>query len=60
MTHEHHQHDAQESGQSEYLSGAQIVPTRVRPGMTVAELIDEQFQAYNGARLNEAARLYAE
>lgn len=60
MTHEHHQHDAQEPGQSEFLSGAQIVPTRVRPGMTVAELIDEQFQAYNGARLNEAARLYAE
>jgi deoxyhypusine synthase len=28
--------------------------------MTVAELIDEQFQAYNAARLNEAARLYAE
>ena len=32
---------------------------RVRPDMTVAELVDEQFQAY-GARLNEAARLYAE
>src|SRR5437764_12219719 len=28
--------------------------------MTVAELIDQQFQAYNAARLNEAARLYAE
>jgi len=28
--------------------------------MTVAELIDEQFQAYNAARLHEAARLYAE
>src|SRR5579859_6059340 len=59
MTHENH-HKEQEPGQSDYLSGAQILPTRVRPGMTVAELIDEQFQAYNAARLNEAARLYAE
>ena len=60
MTHENHHHEVHTPGQSEYLSGAQILPTRVRPGMTVAELIDEQFQAYNGARLNEAARLYAE
>src|SRR6266702_1700117 len=46
--------------QSEYLSGAQILPHRISPNMTVAELIDQQFQAYNAARLNEAARLYAE
>src|SRR5690348_4821331 len=52
-SHEHHQH-------SEYLSGAQIVPHRVSPDMTVAELIDQQYQAYNAARLNEAARLYVE
>src|SRR5436305_7282180 len=45
---------------SDYLSGPQIVPRRVHADMTVAELIDEQFQAYNAARLNEAARLYAE
>ncbi len=59
----HHQHDGQqheeEMQQSDYLSGSQILPRRVRPDMTVAELIDEQFQAYNSARLNEAARLYA-
>jgi deoxyhypusine synthase len=62
MTHENHshQHEEQEPGQSGYLSGAQILPHRVRPGMTVAELIDEQFQAYNAARMSEAARLYAE
>ena len=42
------------------MSGAQIIPRRVHPNMTVAELIDQQFQAYNSARLNEAARLYAE
>jgi deoxyhypusine synthase len=28
--------------------------------MTITELIDEQYQAYNAARLNEAARLYVE
>src|SRR5204863_2396571 len=52
--HEHH------DSQSDYLSGAQILPHRVTPNMTVAELIDTQFQAYNAARLNEAARLYTE
>jgi deoxyhypusine synthase len=46
--------------QSEYLSGPQIVPRRIKPDMTVAELIDQQFQAYNSARLHEAARLFAE
>src|SRR5579863_1382088 len=56
MTHENDHHAAQ----SDYLSGAQILPHRVKPDMTVAELIDTQFQAYNAARLNEAARLYVE
>src|SRR5436305_3423532 len=52
--HEHH------VSQSEYLSGARILPHRVTPNMTVAELIDTQFQAYNSGRLNEAAHLFAE
>jgi len=51
------QHEGQESG---YLSGEQILPQRLRPDMTVAELVDSSFQAYNSARLNEACRLYAE
>ncbi len=60
MTHNNHHHQADQEGvHGGYLSGAQILPTRVRPGMTVTELIDEQFQAYNAARLSEAARLYA-
>lgn len=59
--HDHHEsHEQEELHQSDYLSGPQILPRRVRPDMTVAELIDEQFQAYNAARLHEAARLYAE
>lgn len=45
---------------SNYLEGAQILPHRVRPDMTVTELIDQQFQAYNAARLHEAARLFVE
>ena len=56
MAHEHEHSPAQ----SDYLSGTSILPHRVRPDMTVAELIDEQFQAYNSARLHEAARLFAE
>ncbi|MBV9689114.1 MAG: deoxyhypusine synthase [Ktedonobacteraceae bacterium] len=49
-----------EPTQNDYLSGPQIIPRRVQPNMTVAELIDQQFQAYNAARLSEAARLYVE
>ena len=56
----HHEHTEEHVSQEEYLSGEQILPRRVRPNMTVAELMDEQFQAYNSARLHEAARLYAE
>ncbi len=61
--HHHHEgqaHEQHEPTQHDYLSGEQILPRRVRPDMTVVELIDEQFQAYNAARLNEAARLYVE
>src|SRR5256885_4114595 len=62
--HDHHKDnsntDNHQPTQSEYLSGAQIIPRRIHPNMTVAELIDQQFQAYNAARLNEAARLYTE
>src|SRR6266567_946994 len=56
MTNDDHNHPEQ----SAYLSGPPILPHRIHPNMTVAELIDQQFQAYNSARLHEAARLYAE
>src|SRR3989454_7192653 len=59
MAHDTNQHDSHPT-QSDYLSGPQIIPRRIKPGMTVVELIDQQFQAYNSARLNEAAHLYAQ
>jgi deoxyhypusine synthase len=43
----------------DYLSGERILPRRIAPEMTVADLVDGAFQAYNAGRLNEAARLYA-
>jgi deoxyhypusine synthase len=62
--HRSHGEPGQEHGNEEqqtgYLSGQQILPQRLRPNMTVAELVDSSFQAYNSARLNEACRLYAE
>src|SRR6266536_3952211 len=58
--HDEHANDQHAPTQSEYLSGEQILPRRVYPDMTVAELIDQQFQAYNSARLNEAVHLYAQ
>ncbi len=56
-------HDGQEQEQPStqgYLSGQHILPQRLRPNMTVTELVESAFQAYNSARLNEACRLYAE
>src|SRR5436190_2968416 len=62
MSHHHDAHPEHhnEPTQADYLSGPQILPHRVRPNMTVTELIDQQFQAYNAARLHEAARLFTE
>ena len=41
----------------DYLTGERITPTRLAPDMTVADLLDGSFQAYNAGRINEAARL---
>jgi deoxyhypusine synthase len=49
--------NASENG---YLSGPRIVPQPLAPGVTVADLVDTVFQAYNAGRINEAARLYAQ
>jgi len=43
---------------SKYLSGKRIDPTPIGPGITLADLIDETFLAYNAARLREACQLF--
>ena len=34
-----------------WLSGRRIRPEPIRPGVTVADLVDEAFLAYNGRRV---------
>ncbi|MDQ3389037.1 MAG: deoxyhypusine synthase [Gemmatimonadota bacterium] len=43
--------------QSNFLSGKRIDPTRIAAGLTVTELVDGTFQAYNAARLREGCHL---
>ena len=40
-----------------FLQGTRIAPRGIRPGLPVADLVDETFLAYNAGRLGEAARL---
>ena len=35
----------------EYLTGERIVPHRLMPDMSVADLLDNSFQAYNAGRI---------
>jgi len=37
-----------------------LLPEPIRKGMSVADLIDSAFKAYNGGRLSEACRLFAD
>src|SRR5690348_4717085 len=55
-----HEDDQTALTADEYLTGERIVPHRLIPDMSVAELLDSSFQAYNAGRINEAARLYAQ
>ncbi|MFH1841410.1 MAG: deoxyhypusine synthase [Candidatus Nealsonbacteria bacterium] len=43
-----------------FFCGKKIIAKKLKKGLTVTELVDEYFQAYNSARLNEACRLYVE
>jgi deoxyhypusine synthase len=43
---------------SKFLQGRRIDPAPITPDTTLAELVDEAFIAYNGARLREACQLY--
>src|SRR5256712_5177716 len=43
---------------SKFLKGRRIDAAPITPNTTLAELVDESFLAYNGARLREACQLY--
>jgi len=45
---------------SRFLSGKKIIPQPIPKGIKVTELIDNYFQAYNAARLKEAAHLFSQ
>ncbi|HXZ87202.1 MAG TPA: deoxyhypusine synthase [Candidatus Binataceae bacterium] len=51
---------AQKKARTPYLSGTLIEPRPVRGDMSAADVIDTAFMAYNGRRLREACRLFAE
>lgn len=44
---------------SKYLQGHRIAPTPITPNTTIVELIENNFQSYNAARLREASQLFA-
>ena len=43
---------------SKFLRGRRIDPAPITATTTIAELVDESFLAYNGARLREACQLF--
>ena len=43
---------------SKFLQGRRIDPTPITATTTIADLVDESFRAYNGARLREACQLF--
>ncbi|MCX7984479.1 MAG: deoxyhypusine synthase [Bacteroidetes bacterium] len=45
---------------SRLLSGQRINPKPVKKNISIIELIEQHFQAYNAARLSEAARIFVE
>jgi deoxyhypusine synthase len=46
--------------ESKLLKGRRILPKPVQPGVTVRDLVDDAMCAYNGARLREGCRLFAQ
>src|SRR4030042_6440214 len=47
-------------GKNSFLSGKKSTPKKIKKGLKVSELIQDFYQAYNSARLNEACRLLVE
>jgi deoxyhypusine synthase len=50
----------QPASRNRHITGPRIEPAPITGRETAAELIDNAFMAYNGARLREAARLFTE
>lgn len=48
------------SKKSHFLAGKSISPTPIQPDTSLAELVDNAFLAYNGARLREGCQLFTE
>ncbi len=48
------------TGDSQYLTGRRIDPAPIRGGLSVPDLIDGAFLAYNAGRLQEACRLFTQ
>lgn len=49
-----------EKNRSSYLKGKRIIPKKFTKNISLTELIDNYFQAYNAARLSESCRLFTE
>ncbi len=47
-------------GRSKFLAGKRIAPIPITKGISIVELIENNFQAYNAARLREGAQLFVE
>lgn len=51
---------AHHKADSAYLRGDRIAPAHIWGGISAADLLDGAFTAYNGARLREAGRIFAQ
>ncbi|MHC4252765.1 MAG: deoxyhypusine synthase family protein, partial [Planctomycetota bacterium] len=47
-------------GREQYLSGKRILPKALTGSEPAADVVENAFLAYNGARLREGARLFAQ
>jgi deoxyhypusine synthase len=47
-------------GKNRWLAGGRILPPPVASGISAADLVEQAFTAYNGARLREGCRLWTE
>ncbi len=47
-------------GKSRHLKGPKILPEPITPGISLVDLVDRTFLAYNGARLREACQLFTQ